>query len=512
MSAAAGLWDLVVRRAESTPDALFAVDERDRTLSFVRYRNAALRCAAALAARGVGEGTAVSWILPTRLEALVLAAALARLGARQNPILPIYREREVGFVVAQSKARLLVVPGPWRGFDYPAMARAVADRVEGCEVLVIEDGPPEADPAALPEPPGAPAGEPPIRWLFYTSGTTADPKGALHTDAGLIAASDGMCDALGLAADDRIAMVFPVTHVGGVAWLVAALRSGGALIAVESFDPKASIDVLARHGVTQGTAGTVFHQAYLAAQRERGSEPIFPRVRAFPGGGAPKPPELHHAVKRELGGAGIVSGWGMTECPIVTMNRVGDDDVPLAHSEGRPTPGMQVRSVGPDGSVRPPGAEGELRVRGPQVCRGYLDSSLDADAFDAEGWLRTGDLGRIDAAGYVTISGRLKDVIIRKGENISAKEVEDLLHRHPGVAEAAVIGLPDAETGERCCAVVACREAGAPLALDELTGFLREQGLAPQKLPERLELVAALPRNPTGKVLKRELRERYAVS
>jgi non-ribosomal peptide synthetase component E (peptide arylation enzyme) len=262
--------------------------------------------------------------------------------------------------------------------------------------------------------------------------------------------------------------------------------------------------------VTLGTAGTAFHQAYLAAQRERGGGPIFPRARAYPGGGAPKPPQLHHDVKRELGGVGIVSGWGMTECPIVAMNSVRDPDEKLAATEGRATRGVEIVVVRADGTRAGPGETGELRVRGPQLCRGYLDARLDAEAFDEAGLFRSGDLGFVDPDGYVVITGRQKDVIIRKGENISAKEVEDLLYPHPKVSDVAVIGIPDPELGERCCAVVACRDPADPLRFEEMVAFLTRQGLTRQKLPERLELVDAVPRNPTGKILKDELRRRFA--
>ncbi|MGH2728518.1 MAG: class I adenylate-forming enzyme family protein, partial [Actinomycetota bacterium] len=155
------------------------------------------------------------------------------------------------------------------------------------------------------------------------------------------------------------------------------------------------------------------------------------------------------------------------------------------------------------------GEEGEIRVRGDLVTKGYLDPALDAEAFDDEGWFRTGDLGRIDADGNVTITGRLKDIIIRKGENISAKEVEDLLFTHPKVADAAVIGLPDPASGERACAVVALKDAGDPLGFEEMGAFLREKGLRVQAIPEQLEIVDALPRNPSGKVLKQDLRKRF---
>jgi len=504
------LWQLVEARAEASPGALCAVDERDRRLDFAGYRDAALRTAAALHARGVGPGTPVSWMLPSTLEAMVLCAALARLGAVQNPILPIYRERETGFIVDQTRARLLCVPPVFRGFDYAAMARSLAAARSGLEVLVVDDSLPEAEPEGLPPAP-APAGldAAPVRWVLYTSGTTSDPKGAQHTDAGLLAAFEGMARVLELRADDRHAMVFPITHVGGIGWLVAGLLRGFAHVVVASFDPATTIPLLARHEVTIAGAGTAFHQAYLEAQRAAPDERLFPHVRVFPGGGAPKPPRLHEDVKRELGGAGIVSGYGLTECPIVAMNRVGDADEKLASTEGRANPAeTEIRVVRPDGALAAAGKEGELRVRAPQLFRGYLDASLDAEAFDADGFFRTGDLGRLDAEGYVTITGRLKDVIIRKGENISAREIEDLLYAHPKVADAAVIGLPDPALGERCCAVVACR--GEPLGFDEMVEFLAAQHLARQKLPEQLEIVDAVPRNAAGKIEKRALRERFA--
>ena len=255
----------------------------------------------------------MSWALPTRLESLVLCGALARLGAVQNPILPSYREREIGFVARQTGARLLIVPGVWRGFDYGEMAQELAGEGAGFDVLIADPGLPESDPVALPP---APSDDTATRWIFYTSGTTADPKGARHSDRSLRAAACGMVRVLDLAADDRVALVFPITHVGGACWLMAALESGCAHIAVEIFDPKATVELLARHGVTQAAAGTVFHQAYLTAQREGGGERVFPRVRAFPGGGAPKPPQLHYDLKREMGGVGIVSGYGLTECPV----------------------------------------------------------------------------------------------------------------------------------------------------------------------------------------------------
>ncbi len=507
-------WELVERRAEATPEGFFALDESGRSMSFAGYRDAAERLAAFLCERGVREGTAVSWILPTGFPALTMLAALSRLGAVQNPIVPIYRRREVGHCLRQTQAELLIVPRVFRGFDYAAMAEELAREAGGLRVQVVEDGPAPWDEAGRASPPEpislAPAiDEDPVRWIFYTSGSTSDPKGARHSDATVLEASYGLAEAMDLRPEDRIALVFPITHLGGANSLAAALASGCGHLLVERFDPPATIDFLAAHGVTHAGAGPAFHRAYLEAQRERPSESIFPRIRLFQGGGAAKDPRLHFALRDEIGGLGVLSVYGLTECPILSLGRVGDPDEKLAYTEGRwNLPGTEVRFVRGDGSEARPGEEGELRVRAPQLFKGYVDAALDREAFDEQGFFRTGDLGRIDAEGHLAISGRLKDVIIRKGENISPLEVENLLAQHPRVREVAVVGLPDEESGERACAVVACRSPGPPLELGEMVDFLREAGLMIQKIPEQLEIVDALPLGPSGKVAKRDLRER----
>ncbi|MCA9512908.1 MAG: AMP-binding protein, partial [Myxococcales bacterium] len=384
--------------------------------------------------------------------------------------------------------------------------------------LVVDGALPEGDPGSLPAAPAEPAApaatdaaSAPVRWVFYTSGTTADPKGAKHTDLTLMVHARGMADRLAVGPASRVALAFPFTHIGGSTWLCSALSHGCALLPIAVFEPSTSIPHLARHGCTHAGSGTAFHQAYLAAQRRQPGVPLFPDVVCFPGGAAAKPPELHYEMKRELGGVGIVSGYGLTECPIIAMNATTDPDEKLAHTEGRATPeGARIKVVRADGSIARAGEEGELRLSGPQLCKGYVDGALDAEAFDDEGFFRSGDLGFVDAEGFVTITGRLKDVIIRKGENIPAKEVEDLLYTHPRVKDVAVVGLPDAALGERCCAVVVDEDASAPLGFDEMVAFLRERRLMVQKIPEQLEHVAELPRNPSGKVLKNELRRRYA--
>ncbi|MEE3328321.1 MAG: AMP-binding protein [Myxococcota bacterium] len=511
------LWELIEQRAQLTPELLFAVDEKERSLDFAAYRTECLACAAGLADQGISADSRVSWVLPTCLESLVLIGALARLGARQNPILPIYREREIRFITNQSDCELLIVPPDFRGFDYAKMANQLVEETNHLKSLVVDSRLPKGDINSLPafRPSPQRSGESPFStqsptWLFYTSGTTADPKGVLHSDPSLLAYSRGMAECLSLIETDRIALVFPVTHIGGAGWLMAGLMTGAAQISVSIFDPESTPTLLAKHGVTQAAAGTAFHQAYLEAQRRQGHELLFPSVRAFPGGGAPKPPQLHIDIKREMGGAGIVSGYGLTECPTCTMNRVSDPDEKLANTEGRANPReLEIRVVTSDGNEAEASEEGEVRVRGPQLFQGYLDPDLMREAFDDKGYFRTGDIGTLDPDGFLTITGRLKDVIVRKGENISAKEIEDLLHAHPRIHEAAVIGLPDPNTGERACAVIVLTEDSAALSLSETTEFLRTHQLMTQKLPEQLEIVEALPRNATGKVLKHELQEQF---
>ncbi len=509
---ASTLWELIERRAAATPDAVLAHEDTGKELTFGAYRDACLRAAAGLFVdHGVTRDTGVSWELPTWNESLVLVGALARLGARQNPLIPIYRGREVGFITAQSTASLLIVPTVYRGFDFEAMAREIAAGRDGLSVLVVDRDLPDGDPAVLPdvdEPPDR-AVDAPVRWLFYTSGTTADPKGAPHTDLTVMASALAMAECLDIRPDDVSALIFPFTHIGGIGWLIAALFTGCTLLTTETFDPKVTPSFLAENGVTLAGSGTPFHMAYLAAQRAAGGGPIFPNVRSYPGGGAPKPPQLHHDLKAEIGGVGIISGYGLTEAPIVVMATTEDPDTKLADTEGRPTPGVDLIVVTLGGKRAGPGEEGEIRLKGHQVIRGYLDPSLDADAFDEDGYFRTGDLGIVDEDGYVTITGRLKDVIIRHGENISAKEVEDLLYAHPAVADVAVIGLPDPKTGERACAVVSVTE-GSTFGFEAMVDYLKAEGLRVQAIPEQLELVDTVPRNPAGKILKHELRERFS--
>jgi acyl-CoA synthetase (AMP-forming)/AMP-acid ligase II len=503
----ATIWSLAESRAATAPDDLLAVDESGRTLTFGEFRARAESVAAGLAALGVGAGTRVSWQLPTWLESFLLVGALCRLGALQNPMLPIYRERELRFVLGEVQPELLVVPEEWRGFEHRRVAAAVvAELGLACRIVTCDRALPEGDPGTLPPPPGDPSA---VRWVFYTSGTTADPKGALHSDATILAGARAVADRYELGPDDRYPMVFPFTHIGGVGMLVVQLLSGCATLAVEQYDPERTPQFMGAHDVTVPAGGTPLALLYLQYQRTHPATRAFPRTRAVMTGAAPKPPGLHTDLQREIGGVGAVSVYGLTETPFLVVASVRDPDEKLATTEGRPVPGVELRVVDEHEHACGPDETGEIRARGVVVCAGYLNPERDAEAFDADGFFRTGDLGRVDADGYVTVSGRLKDVIIRKGENISAKEVEDVIYDHPSVAEVAVIGLPDAVLGERCCAVLLASAGREPPTLAEIAAWCGDAGLARQKWPEQVEVLTDFPRNASGKVLKYRLRELY---
>jgi len=507
-------WQLVEHGATRFTDHVVLRDDHGRALTGRGLADAAESAAAGLAAVGVGPGSRVSWQIPTTLESLVVTAALARLGAVQNPIVPVLRGHDVAFIADQFGAEVLIVPEEWRGFAHGAMAREIAEP-RGITVVIADHATdpatvggamrlPAGDPATLPPPPAA-DGE---RWVYYSSGTTADPKGIRHTDFSVMATANSVMRGMGMRPDDVFPMAIPMAHIGGVGMLTAALMSGMCIVLFDTWDPATTPERMAAHRPTILGSAVPFFLAYMDAQRRHGAEPLFPALRTGVAGGAPLPPEVNRAVRETLGIRGICNSWGLTEFPIITSPRPDDPIEVLDTTVGFPGQGISVRAVGADERELAPGEEGELRLKGPQCFAGYVDPALDTGAFDAEGWLRTGDLGVIDADGRVRVTGRLKDVIIRNAENVSALEVEDVMMRCPGVADVAVIGVPDPRTVERVCAIVVLTP-GATLTLGAVIDHCKGEGMTPFKIPERLEVVEAIPRNAMGKILKNDLRDRF---
>ena len=512
LTGARTMWELVERRADASPDQPMLIAADGETVTFGEFRDRAVRAAAGLHDMGVRTESVVSWQLPTRIDTVVLSLALSRLGAIQNPIIHLYREREVGFALRQTAASLFIIPTEWRGIDFSAQTERALEGVnQQPRILTVEGGLPEGDPSTLPPPPtGQRPEDAPIRWIYYTSGSTADPKGVQHTDQTLIAGGWGLARALQMTPDDVGSIAFPFAHIAGPDYLVTMLSFGFPAILVEAFSAPDVLPLFRRYGATMVGGSTAFYVAYLAEQRKVPDQPILPTLRLMSGGGAAKPPEVHYEVRDEIGGRGVVHGYGMTEVPMISNGSPTDSDEQLAQTDGKPVEGADVRVVTLDGRVAGPDEEGEVRVRGPMVFHGYTDPALTAEAFDADGYFRTGDLGKLRADGHLALTGRLKDVIVRKGENISAKEIEDLLYTHPMVVEVAVIGLPDATRGERVCAVVQLADGADGLELVDIVDFCRQAGLMTQKIPEQLEVRDEWPRAGTGKIVKKSLRDEYA--
>jgi cyclohexanecarboxylate-CoA ligase len=508
---------LLDARARDAGDRTYVVEgarDADRVHTYGDLKRRADRLAVALEKLGVRAGDVVSYQIPNWFEAAALACAIDRVGAVQNPIITIYREREVGFACRQARSRVLVVPGVVRNFDHRELARTVQRESTDLEHVVTLRAEPlpgqralealEDDPRT-PLPP-SPLGPHDVSAVLYTSGTTADPKGVLHTSSTLGGLNTAQRAVFGTNPDDRSLLQFPLMHIGGLVMFVRALlETGTSTVFMDGFDPALAIELIERWQVTSAGGPPAVLQAMMAAPNFSSAK--LRSVRASGSGAADVSPELIRSVAERFECLAYRS-YGMTECPMVTSARPDDPREKCHGTDGRASPGCEIRIVDEQGRAVAAGAEGELELFGPQLCVGYLDPALNAAAFTADGFIRSGDLGVMDAEGFVRITGRRKDVIIRKGENLSAKGIEDDLAAHPKIAEVAVVGVPDAASGERVCACVVLAPSAGTLTLGEIRDFMRARGVMMQKIPEQLELFAELPRNATGKVRKDLLRAR----
>lgn len=461
-----------------------AVADGHRRLTFGQLDALADRVAGGLAALGVRAGDVVSSQLPNRAESAVLFFAAGRLGAAHNPIVPIYGGRELRFILGQARSVVFV------GHDPTSVERIRAELPALRHVLAAGELP-EGDPP----PPGLAAADD-VAVLLYTSGTAAEPKGALHSSNTLLAECAAQAGYHGMGNDEVFVMPSPVGHISGLiygvllpAWL------GATSVLMERWDPGEFLALVeAERGTFCGGATPFLQGVADHPDLERFD---LSSLRLFPCGGADVPPDLIRRAARRLG-VRTGRGYGSTEFPSITSSAgPGEPDDKRAETDGRPIGPNRVRIA----------EDGEIWAKGPELFLGYRDASLNDDAFDAEGFFRTGDLGVLDADGYLTVTGRVKDIVVRKGEKFSAREVEELLLAHPKVAQVAVVGIPDPETGERAWAFVVPRAASDPPTLGELNAFLLERELSKRKMPEGLEIVGALPMTLSGKVAKRLLRE-----
>jgi cyclohexanecarboxylate-CoA ligase len=522
-----GLWpnrtlgSYLEQSARQAPESLAVVDGEVR-LSYVELLRRTLRTAAAFRAAGVRRHDVVTVDLPNWWEALVVCQATLRLGAVVNPVIPIYRDREIDFILRQAKPKIVVIPHRFRGFDYVAMLeRLTSSQTNGPTVLVVraEGDLPKgficfesfveaslskivSDDVAedsFEEPDVMDAADPnDVTLLLYTSGTTAEPKGVLHNHRTLAYENQSLIDLYGLQFSDTLFMASPVTHITGFLYgVLMPAMLGATSVLMDVWDPTAAMQLIERETCRVTVAASPFLQGLCDAYEQRSSRCS---LTLFLCGGADVPSELvYHS--RSILGTQVFRVYGSSEFPTFSAGSPSNDISVAAESDGMPIGPAECRLHDVTNGV------GELLVRGPELFLGYYDGSLNADAFSDDGFFFTGDLASLDSSGALTIKGRKKDIILRNGENLSAREIEDLLYEHPSVKEVAVVAMPDARTGERACAFVVPTPGALP-TLAELCAYLETARIAKQKLPEWLEIVDALPTTATGKVQKFVLRNR----
>jgi acyl-CoA synthetase (AMP-forming)/AMP-acid ligase II len=502
----AGLWrqdtcaDALRRAADEDPGRVLVIDG-DARLTAAELRARAQRLAGALLSR-FAPGQVVSFMLPNWHEAaeIYLAATLA--GMVAHPILPSLRDHDLRFMLADIKSRMIFIPHEFRGHDYAAMMTRVAAELEIPPEVVVLRGEAGAHTPYLRLREGAPAATLPVldadevRMVMYTSGTTGRPKAVMHTHNSINTLIRQIGMHWRVEAGDPFLVPSPISHIGGSIYAFESpLLLGSTAILMEAWNAEAAVGIMLAEHCTHMAGATPFLQQLLAAARTAGSR--LPDLKIFICGGASVPPALIREASDYFEKAIVSRVYGSTEVPVTTVGVIDAADVEhAAATDGRP--GLATVKIAPDG---------EIRAIGPQMFVGYLHAEDEASAFDEEGYYRTGDEGRWVDGEFLVVTGRIKDIIIRNGENISPKEIEDLLVGHPGIAEIAIVGVPDPRTGERAVAVIVPRGDAAP-DVAGLAEFLAGFGVARFKYPEAVALWEALPKNDAGKVLKQAIRKR----
>jgi len=488
-----------------------ARDEPERVLIIdgdVRVTALQLLCSAdaiaqQLLARGIGPGKVVSFMLPNWHEAAAIYLAATLAGAVAHPIVPQLRDSEVSFMLADSGSRVLFVPAQFRGFDYCAMmVRVNAGLSRSVETVVLRGDPGEHAPfSALLEPVAQTAPLPrvdpdSIKMLMYTSGTTGRPKGVLHSHNSLHALIRQIERNWHVSPGDKFFVPSPISHIGGSIYAFEMpLLCGTTAVLQEQWDAAAAVALIDTEQCTHMAGATPFLDGLLGAAQESGTR--LPSLKVFICGGASVPPALVRRAQASFAKAAVSRVYGSTEVPVLTVGAlVPGEENKAAETDGR-IGIAEVRLV-----------DGEVTARGAQMLRGYLHAEDETQAFTPDGFFRMGDLAREEPGGYLVVTGRAKDIIIRNGENIAPKEIEDILLDHPAIADIAIVGLSDARTGERACAVIVPSKGAAPDCA-ALANFLGERGIAKFKWPEQVELRSELPRNAAGKVLKHVLQEQF---
>ena len=484
-----------------------------KRISFAGLEDLVARSAASLIRLGLRCGDIVAVQSPNYWEAIVLALACLRTGIVFNPLMPIFREHELSFMLGFAEVKALVVPEHFGNYRYAPMAEALKQKIPSLKHVIVMrgDGPNAFDAVFLSHDEKLVAGDlaigvPPadeLAVLMFTSGTTGSPKGVMHTVNTLTCCIDNIARRGRFTSDDVLLVASPIGHmIGLLACALLALRLGATMVLLESWNARRAVELIVAEGVTYSAGPAPFLSDLLEASAANDRKPE--GLRLFLCAGAPIPPVLIERASRELG-LRVVSVWGMTETLANTMTEVERAFEKSSTTDGRALDGSEVKVVDSEGRIAPLGTVGRLMVRGAQTLIGYYKRP-DIELFDAEGFMDTGDLALMDSEGYIRISGRTKDVIIRGGENVPVADIENVLFTHPAVLAVAVVGYPDARLGERACAFVQTRP-GQSFDFAEMQAFLASKQVARQFWPERLELQDALPRTPSGKIQKFPLRD-----
>ncbi|MFT5574533.1 MAG: acyl-CoA synthetase (AMP-forming)/AMP-acid ligase II [Bermanella sp.] len=503
------LADALKQAAAETPERVLLIDGDTRINCATLYEQAG-SLARALLSRAPA-GSVVSFMLPNWHEAAVIYLASTLAGMVANPILPSLRERELAFILSDADSRFLFLPAEFRKFDYLALADTLVPQLANPPIVVVLRGdagqhiayqsiidaetPKLALPCLNPDD---------VRMIMYTSGTTGRAKGVLHTHNTLNALIRQVGEHWRISDGDCFLVPSPISHIGGSIYAFESpLLLGSRAVLMEHWQPEPAVELMNAEGCTHMAGATPFLEGLLEAAKQKNTG--LESLKVFICGGAAVPPQLIRDASAYLPNASVTRVYGSTEVPVTTVGAPKADELDYAaETDGRP--GIaSVKFIEHSAAIM---GEGEICARGPQMLLGYLHPEDDASSFDSEGYFHTGDLGREikgPNANYIQVTGRAKDIIIRNGENISPKELEDLLLEHPNISDVAVVGRPHLKTGERVCAVVVPKQNIGPDVL-ELFNFLVEHGVAKFKAPEQVEHWNALPRNVAGKVLKHEIR------
>jgi acyl-CoA synthetase (AMP-forming)/AMP-acid ligase II len=515
------LFDAVREQAQAQPDKVFGTDSTT-SVTYAELHDRALELALGLVRRGIGAGDRVSVQIPSWTDFFVIAAAVARIGAVIVPIMPIYRRDEVGYIVGAAEVKLAITTDHYRGFDHAALFLDLQREHPALETVVVLRGAGVPDgatayaelPVAI-EPGAQDAAEQEIGAgvgpdepfvIVFSSGTTSRPKGCLHTFNTMACGARLLGRGWGYTSEDVQFGPSPVTHTTGlVTSFILPLVHGAASHLMEQWEPREGLERIAKFGCTGCVSATTFLQMVLNVYDPDVHDAS--TMRFWTSAGAPIPGSFVREARSAFPEMKVLSLYGRTENITTTFCTVEDDPERSITSDGKALPLQEVRIVDENGVEVPRGEEGDIAYRGAMNCLEYINQPEETAAnYTADGFHRSGDLGSMDAEGFVRVTGRLKDIVIRGGLNISVRQVEDLLTAHPAVGDIAVVGMPDERMGEKVCAYLVPATGHDPLTLEQIRDYLLGEGLAIQKVPERLEVVTDLPTTATGKIQKHVLR------